>query len=439
MNDKVAVAESKNHSNIYMIFCLLLLFFYLYPVYFKFFPLPTDRILQAFGLGLIGLKLFFFQKFSINRKLFIILCTSAFMAFLSFLSIQQAKYADSYLIKWFFNIVLNCLSAYFIIWYIDSKVVRVTIGRLLDFVIYVGLIQACISFYFFFNPSQYSLFTSLLKADVVEGVTNRLGLLQIRLMGIGNTFFGAVITYSVDLLILSTLPYITGSRIYKNKWMYWSSITIIAIAGILSGRTFFITIFITIILVIYNERRRLIELTRSSAKVIFIISILGMFLVIPFQSLLDINRLERVWDFAFELFINYSDSGSLDTNSSQKMADMIRLPSKLSTWLVGDGMILEMDGSYYKHIDLGFIRLLYYFGIFGIFAFLVAQIIYFKILSSFFRKKEAKMFCLFLFFLVVMLNMKGLANIDNYVILFIIAGIWERNKERNIATQSLSK
>src|SRR5690606_30526272 len=133
------------------------------------------------------------------------------------------------------------------------------------------------------------------------------------------------------------------------------------------------------VMILINERRRILPLIRNSLKAIILFSFASLLLYFTFKEMLNTSRLDRVWQWAFELFINYSESGSLNTSSSQKMSEMIRLPQSASTWWFGDGMIISEDGSYYKQIDIGVLRLLYYFGVLGILAFLISQIMYVKI------------------------------------------------------------
>lgn len=55
------------------------------------------------------------------------------------------------------------------------------------------------------------------------------------------------------------------------------------------------------------------------------------------------------------------------------MKEMYVWPDSISTYIWGDGRFYETAGDpfggYYMGVDIGFIRLIYYFGIFGLLAF----------------------------------------------------------------------
>ena len=65
----------------------------------------------------------------------------------------------------------------------------------------------------------------------------------------------------------------------------------------------------------------------------------------------------------FEGFFNYLDYGKFSTSSSNQLATMYVHPS-LNTFLYGDGYYTVM-GSYYMQTDVGFLRPLLFYGIFG--------------------------------------------------------------------------
>src|SRR5690606_28622599 len=167
-----------------------------------------------------------------------------------------------------------------------------------------------------------------------------------------------------------------GSLIYKNKLWYYTIVAIIAIAGILSGRTVFIAIALGGLYILTVERNRVLPLLSKSFKILalFALSFIAAYFI--FRDIIDFDRVEKTISWVFEMFIQYSEGGQIETNTTDVMLRMYIWPEELSTWIYGDGLILNGDGSYYMHTDIGYVRLLYYFGLIGIFSFITAQFSY---------------------------------------------------------------
>lgn len=85
--------------------------------------------------------------------------------------------------------------------------------------------------------------------------------------------------------------------------------------------------------------------------------------------------------FAFEGVFNFVENGELSTSSTDKLKTMYVFPESLKTWFIGDGYFSNpkdtdpyyvgkiTKGGYYMASDVGYIRLIFYFGIIGLLAF----------------------------------------------------------------------
>src|SRR5690606_28362072 len=130
---------------------LLLFFFiftFIYPVYLRFFPIPTDRILHILGLVFVifnGKFLNFFINIMGVGKVFI----SSFIILLMILLFQIWKLTpglDLYLFKDHFDIFLYFFPALLIssfAYKIDSHSMLV---QVLDYIVIAAMVQAIISF-----------------------------------------------------------------------------------------------------------------------------------------------------------------------------------------------------------------------------------------------------------------------------------------------------
>ena len=114
------------------------------------------------------------------------------------------------------------------------------------------------------------------------------------------------------------------------------------------------------------------------------------------------------------MFINYQESGDIQTSSTEAMKDMYVFPDNIKTWLIGDGKMVNNDNSYYMHTDIGYSRLIFYFGIFITIFYLLYQGFLFFLLSRKSKDVYFKPFILMLYLWYLILNLKGLINLENY-------------------------
>jgi hypothetical protein len=80
---------------------------------------------------------------------------------------------------------------------------------------------------------------------------------------------------------------------------------------------------------------------------------------------------------ALELFRNIASGHGAHVDSVSQLKVMLSLPSDLSTYLVGDGRYYGDIGSglsFYMNTDIGYLRMLYYSGVPGVFLFLLVNL-----------------------------------------------------------------
>jgi hypothetical protein len=86
--------------------------------------------------------------------------------------------------------------------------------------------------------------------------------------------------------------------------------------------------------------------------------------------------------FAFEGFFSLAEKGQWETNSNNILKNMVVFPDNVQTWLIGDGYIENptwrdpyyVGPSYhgfYKGTDIGYLRFIFYFGVIGLFTFIL--------------------------------------------------------------------
>nr|WP_052880198.1 hypothetical protein [Vibrio coralliirubri] len=141
---------------------------------------------------------------------------------------------------------------------------------------------------------------------------------------------------------------------------------------------------------------------------------------------------------SFELARSFVENGNFSIGSTEAVEKMYKIPSELSTYIIGDGSFYDPNNlsSFYMKTDVGYMRLLYFAGVPFVIVFIVINILI--PLSSFaFNRKQIKLYfgndmrifiisSLMIFFVM---NFKGLFMLTtvSLVIPFWVSFIDKRN------------
>ncbi|WP_019205568.1 hypothetical protein [Limosilactobacillus ingluviei] len=144
----------------------------------------------------------------------------------------------------------------------------------------------------------------------------------------------------------------------------------------------------------------------------------GILVIILFvanaQTLRQINSI----NWMFEGFFNYLDSGKFSTKSSTVLMSMFVHPSS-QTILFGDGYYTVM-GKYYMSTDVGFLRPLLFFGIFGEFLYYLQILPLLKAIYDRLKNLNASFFVMSVVVLLVLFEFKGESLMTVSNMLFVI-------------------
>jgi hypothetical protein len=144
------------------------------------------------------------------------------------------------------------------------------------------------------------------------------------------------------------------------------------IAGLLTARTIIVGFGISLFYLLiapkeYRKRKWFaIGLIASSAAII------SLALIIFFQDFIEKYMGTIQW--TFRLVISIMDGGKTRVGSLDILfGRMYFFPESVRTLLIGDGLIVNNDGSFYMHTDAGYMRYLLFFGMLGLISFIVFQ------------------------------------------------------------------
>lgn len=402
------------------------MFFYVYPILFNGIPVST-RIIFSF----IGFTFFVYDIISLKKML--VTCDDGYIysvLFLIFLlsltSIFINDTADFEFVKYPISFIAILFSASALLRLF--KWLNICFDRifLMKAFILVVFIQSFIALLMYVSPDFYTFFTSIQKISMYES-ERMVSFSEFRFIGFGSQYFGAGIIHGLALILLA---YLTRIGEYDNKTFKVVALFIFIFAiGVGMARTTFIGLGIAILLIFIPNRCLFFidwKLVKRNLMLLlsFFVVFISLLIVVSLFFPQLISAAKPVIDFAFELFLNYFDSGVLTSASTSHLETMYIFPTNIHTYFIGDGRYYVDDGLYYMGTDVGYLRLLFYFGCFGVFLFIALQ--YCLLRSAFKSIKSGHLLLIFIFIYVLILNLKGFADLSSILVLFVVSRIYQK-------------
>lgn len=396
-----------------------LLLLCLYPVSLAVLPIISSRIV----LALMGVILFIpnvyysivNRKLLINRKmLYAFLALFSIFLFSAF-SITYNQTNDLEFLKYPISVIISFLSAYFLYKIISRYKKYRGEFTILTLVIYTIAIQSLISILMFTIPEvQNSIFSVIyleeLQSSKIEVLSEK------RIIGFGRSFFLAGIYSGMGLILIGYLIRSYKLNNFQTLWFSFLFAFIFAV-GMMMARTTIVGFFLGIAIVFLSNKFISLKISRKAIKFLF------MLVAIPFLIVLLIYfikpsyfyDIEYLTSFAFEIFINFLESGKIETKSSSETLSMLVFPDNIKTWLIGDALwTLDNGNIYYMHTDVGYSRLIFYFGTIGFFLFILFQFILIRLAFN----SSFMVFIIIIYFLT--LTLKGFSDLSIFLILFLV-------------------
>ncbi len=143
-------------------------------------------------------------------------------------------------------------------------------------------------------------------------------------------------------------------------------------AGVSAGRIVFLGLFFSIFFLakVLFVRRVLVTILAC-----FMMSIIFFYL---FSSYTD--NFNRYINFAFELYYNWKQHGNMSSESTDILKSMY-FTIDLDTFLFGHGRYMQDNGLYYLNTDAGYLRMILFYGIFGLLLNIVIDLIKLYLIS----------------------------------------------------------
>lgn len=360
----------------------------LYPPYYTVLP-----------FFIIGFLAFFINARSIKRE-YIVVLLIIFFSFFSYIfsSLINQFFAFDYIKQLPLLFLFNFFSAYFLVKFIQKFFSDKFI--FFKLIIFSIIFQILLSFSSYLSPTIYNFAFAIIDVGLDLNEVDSFN--SSRIVGIGASFFGAGVLNSF-FLVLITILY--QKKIIKNSFFYFLSFLVISVIGLMLSRTTSVGVFLSLMIIVFNSNKN----KNFKILLFLILSLILVFISLPVLNKLN-DRLFDIIKFGFEFIYNFEDSQAKDSTSEiPKMFE--KLPTSYLTWLIGDAQYLNENGGYYKNIDVGYLRILYATGFFGLFIYIYLHFYLIKNNEMFYGYRK------YIFILFLILNIKGVANLFPYLIL----------------------
>ncbi len=326
---------------------LIILIIYFYSIVFKAFPVSTKIFLEAiaalFCIKYASNKYFMKTEFKTILKFIVF-----FIIYDLVISFINGK-SDYHIIKVMLPVVGSIFATELIITY--QRKLNISIPQIFFLIICVILGESLIAAAMRLLPDLFFALNNYLVFDL--GSEDRESVLDVtRVVGLGNAiYFGVLPTCCLGAVFcVYEMQYYRSAL---NKFFLFFSWLIISIVSFLSARWSLSVILVSVFYFFYCQRNQNIF---KSIFTICLASLVAYYGIIYTMNNVD-DQLQK-WAFSF-ITDKSQDDGSLDLVIKWWLNTNV----DGATLLFGDAQYVDPRGGYYKHVDIGIFRQIFYGGL----------------------------------------------------------------------------
>lgn len=349
-----------------------------FPFEFAFLPgYNTKKVMAAVGL-VIGLFACLRGKnFKVPYNILMVTVYAAVVSLMGVLSVVCNATPDYVYSSYIVSMLVWLFAAYTACTVIKSVHGCINIELVSKYVIGVCVFQCIIAQIIDSNPDIRVLIdTYILQGQRFLHEVNRL-------YGIGASLDVAGTRFSIALVLMIFLIKVNYKTSSFALWLYLFLYILILVLGSMIARTTYVGAVVSMVYIIVTSDTWDLMISKSGFKVI-LMAVIALSIAVPiFAYLYDTNPQVHQWlRFAFEGFFNMAETGEWSIASNEKLKTMYVFPDNLKTWIIGDGYfnnpinvdpyyVGEVTGGYYMGTDVGYLRFIFYFGLLGLFSFML--------------------------------------------------------------------
>lgn len=351
--------------------------FFFFPTIFTFFPVAnTKMVMAACGLVVFLTRLGMNKNGSMNKDFFNLSLCALTVSFASFLTMTLNNTPDDSYLSYIVSMWVWLGAAYFVVFLIRQVHGNATVENVCFYLIAVGVAQCILAEAMEQIPALKEMVDSVLADDGFMGRARG------RVHGIGCALDVAGSRFSVLLVMVAfLLPRMLG-RMHESLLisLLFLSFFIIAVVGNIIGRTTTMGMVMSMAYLLYvlTFGHELSSEAKSKLSRWIVALVLPLIVIAVVMYNTDAAWREQ-FRFGFEGFFSLVEKGRWEVQSNEMLQEGFIYPDNLRGWLIGDGHIASTDidpyytgevwHGFYKGVDAGYSRFIFYFGLTGLVAF----------------------------------------------------------------------
>lgn len=356
---------------------VLFLYFYNIPLHYFKLPVSSGKIISVIGFFYILAKFIIANPSDLKiQHVYVKYIAGSLLLIVSTFLVNNIIYSTAdfyYLLMPTYYIAEYLVGAYFIVTAFKLLNFRVLLSNM----ILLGILQSSIMILALFVMPIKDFVFAIMDADPQSHNFGGFGMTDVSFRGFSlasDRTLGMSIFFSSIIVLISILLLNSNREKKLSVLKYALFFIVLSIGGILAARTFFVGLSLSIalmIFIIYRYRDSSYKLKKYSRKLLVVIisSIILIPLILNTFFPKNMEMFEMAYNWAFEMFINASKSGSFKTESSQDLFEnhLSVIPTDLQTILIGDPNRKFTNGIHYmgQFTDSGYLRMIYVFGVLG--------------------------------------------------------------------------
>jgi hypothetical protein len=349
---------------------------YIFPLTFFVFPIANSKmILALIGLFLAITDAIKGHKGSMWSDIFIMIVMASIISLFGLMSMWANGTNDSAYASYLVSMLVWLSGSYCVCRAIRHIRGIVTINLICYYFIAVCVFQCIMALVIDFVPVVKDVVDSFIAQDQVMLTKGK------RLYGLGASLDTAGIRFALGLMMIVYLMCDKSYRLKQSEgFILIVSYCIITIVGSMVARTTLVGLAVSLVIFLYLKHGALLTYRKSLFLTGTFVVILGSLLIVYlYNNNEDVYNLIR---FGLEPFFNYIEGGDFATTSNQMLKNMYVFPDNVKTWVIGDGYFENPNThdpyyvgqssiyGYYMGTDVGYLRLIFYFGLVGLLAFI---------------------------------------------------------------------
>ena len=336
----------------------------------------TKMLIAVLGLMIGGMKMLVSKGAEVDKTFFTLSIYALIVSLICFFAVTYNGTNDTAYVFYIMSMWTWLGGAYAICNIIKAVHGKLSITLVSNYLIAVCVFQCVMALVIDSVPSVQKVVDSyvLLGQDFNKSVN--------RLYSVGAHLDTAGMRFSLVLVLLAHILLKIQKTTYKRwLWIYLVAYVIIIVIGNMMARTTSVGMVLSVVYLIMNSGLHKLKLLSSTrllwTKIGGIALLVVPYLIYKYNT--DANFYKDV-RFAFEGFFALYEKGEWYVGSNVQLKNMVVFPDNIKTWIIGDGYfnnpihtdpnyIGKITGGYYMGTDVGYLRLIFYMGLTGLFAF----------------------------------------------------------------------